>query len=89
MKLVAGLAARRRRGRFDPGVIEPAYQLHLGHSKRPRLRHGPPGTFHQDLGADHFRKTTPEAIAARLAAQINSLGFSCVITPAAVEPVSV
>ena len=47
------------------------------------------GTFCQDLGADHFRKTTPEAIAARLAAQITSLGFGCVITPAGVKTVSV
>lgn len=47
------------------------------------------GTFYQDLGADHFRKTTPEAIAARLAAQINRLGLNCIINPAAGEPVSV
>lgn len=47
------------------------------------------GTFYQDLGADYFRKTTPEAIAARLAAQITRLGFDCVVTPAAEEPVSV
>lgn len=47
------------------------------------------GTFYQDLGADHFRKTTPEATAARLAAQITKLGFACVVTPPAAEPVSV
>jgi len=47
------------------------------------------GTFYQDLGADHFRKTPPEAIAARLAAQIRRLGFNCVVNPPAAEPVSV
>ena len=47
------------------------------------------GTFYQDLGADHFRKTAPETIAARLAAQITRLGFTCVVTPAAKAQVSV
>lgn len=47
------------------------------------------GTFYQDLGADHFRKTTPEAIATRLAAHINRLGFNCVITTTNAGPVSV
>jgi transposase len=47
------------------------------------------GTFYQDLGADHFRKTAPETIAARLAAQITRLGFTCVVTPATAEEVSV
>ncbi len=47
------------------------------------------GTFYQDLGADHFRKTAPETIAARLAAQIIRLGFTCVVTPAPAEQVSV
>jgi transposase len=47
------------------------------------------GTFYQDLGADHFRKTAPETIAARLAAQITRLGFTCVITPTTAEEVSV
>ena len=40
------------------------------------------GTFYQDLGADHFRKTAPKALAAKLAAQITKLCFSCVVTPA-------
>jgi transposase len=47
------------------------------------------GTFYHDLGADHFRNTAPETIAARLAAQITRLGFACVVTPAAAKPVSV
>jgi hypothetical protein len=47
------------------------------------------GTFYQDLGADHFRKTAPETTAARLAAQIIRLGFTCVVTPAPAERVSV
>lgn len=47
------------------------------------------GTFYQDLGADHFRKAPPEATANRLAAQINRLGFTCVVTPHAADPVSV
>ena len=47
------------------------------------------GTFYQDLGADHFRKTAPETMAARLAAQITKLGFTCVLTPATAEEVSV
>ena len=47
------------------------------------------GTFYQDLGADHFRKTAPETMAARLAAQIAKLGFTCVISPADPEAVSI
>jgi len=39
------------------------------------------GTLYQDLGADHFRKASPEAHAQRLARQIAKLGFSCQITP--------
>jgi hypothetical protein len=39
------------------------------------------GTFYHDLGADHFRRTAPETAAARLAAQINKLGFACTIQP--------
>lgn len=39
------------------------------------------GTFYQDLGADHFRKSSPEAHAQRLARQIAKLGFTCEITP--------
>src|SRR5487761_1974165 len=35
------------------------------------------GTLYQDLGADHFRKSSPEAHAQRLARQIAKLGFSC------------
>jgi transposase len=39
------------------------------------------GTVYQDLGADHFRKSTPEAHAKRLARQIAKLGFTCQIAP--------
>jgi transposase len=52
----------------------------------PMLRDG---TFYQDLGANHLRKITPEASAARFALQISRLGCHCLITPAAVELVSV
>jgi len=47
------------------------------------------GTFYQDLGADHFRRTAPETAAARLAAQIIKPGFTCVGIPAQAEEVSV
>lgn len=46
------------------------------------------GTFYHDLGADHFRKSSPEAHAQRLARQIAKLGFACEITPIA-EVVSI
>jgi len=41
------------------------------------------GTFYQDLGADHFRRISPEVQANRLARQIAKLGFTCTISPAA------
>jgi len=47
------------------------------------------GTFYQDLGAEHFRRTSPETQANRLARQIAKLGFTCVLTPAAAGSVSV
>ena len=47
------------------------------------------GTFYQDLGADHFRRLSPESHARRLARQIAQLGFVCTITPATEEAVSV
>ena len=47
------------------------------------------GTFYQDLGADHFRRISPESHANRLARQIAQLGFVCTITPAIEEAVSV
>jgi transposase len=47
------------------------------------------GTFYQDLGADHFRRASPEAQANRLASQIEKLGFTCQLAPAQKEPVSV
>ena len=39
------------------------------------------GTLYQDLGTDHFHKSSPEAHAHRLARQIAKLGFSCQIAP--------
>ena len=47
------------------------------------------GTFYQDLGADHFRTTSSETQANRLARQIAKLGFTCTLTPAAGREVSV
>ncbi len=47
------------------------------------------GTFHQNLGADHFRRDSPDIQASRLARQIAKLGFSCVIAPKGTEAVSV
>jgi len=41
------------------------------------------GTSYQDLGADHFRRTTPENQAKRLARRIAKLGFTCTLTPIA------
>ena len=40
------------------------------------------GTFYQDLGPDHFRRTSPETHAKQLAQQIAKLGFTCTIAPA-------
>ena len=34
------------------------------------------GTFYQDLGADHSRRTAPKIVAEWLAAQVRKLGFS-------------
>ena len=39
------------------------------------------GTFYQDLGADHFRHTSPQAQADRLVRQIAKLGFTCTLAP--------
>ncbi len=47
------------------------------------------GTFYQDLGADHFRRTSPETQANRLVRQIAQLGFVCTITPVTEGAVSV
>lgn len=47
------------------------------------------GTFYQDLGADHFRHTSPEHRAHQLARQIAKLGFSCLLTPTTAGEVSV
>ena len=47
------------------------------------------GTFCQDLGADHFRRASPEVQAGRLARQIAKLGFTCTILPLAEREVSV
>jgi hypothetical protein len=37
------------------------------------------GTFYQDLGADHFRRISPEVQASRLARQIAKLGFTSIL----------
>jgi len=47
------------------------------------------GTFYQDLGHDHFRRTAPKVQANRLARQIAKLGFTCTLTPAQEREVSV
>ena len=47
------------------------------------------GTFYQDLGADHFRRASPEDQAIRLARQIAKLGFTCTLVPATAGEVSV
>jgi transposase len=43
------------------------------------------GTFYQDLGPDHFNRSTPETQANRLARQIAKLGFTCTIAPVEVS----
>lgn len=47
------------------------------------------GTFYQDLGADHFRRASPEDQANRLVRQIAKLGFTCTLAPAVGSVVSV
>jgi transposase len=47
------------------------------------------GTCYTDLGADHVRRSSPEAQANRLVRQIAKLGFTCTLTPVTAEPVSV
>jgi transposase len=47
------------------------------------------GTLYQDLGASHFNRTSAEIRASRLVRQIGKLGFSCTLTPAISESVSV
>ena len=47
------------------------------------------GTFYQDLGAEHFRRTSPETQANRLARQIARLGFTCTLARATEGSVSV
>ena len=54
-----------------------------------RLPHAQDGTVYPDLGPDHFRRTSPESHARRLARQIAQLGFVCTITPATEGAVSV
>jgi transposase len=46
------------------------------------------GTLYQDLGADHFRRASPEVQANRLVRQIAKLGFTCTLV-SATAPVSV
>ena len=47
------------------------------------------GTFYQDLGAQHFNRTSPETQAGRLARQIERLGFTCTLEPPPEQAVSV
>jgi transposase len=47
------------------------------------------GTLYQDLGADHFRRASPEVQATRLARQIAKLGFTCTLAPLQGDEVSV
>ncbi len=47
------------------------------------------GTLYQDLGTDHFRRTSPEAQANRLVRQIAKLGFTCTLAPLTRREVSV
>ena len=47
------------------------------------------GTFYQDLGAQHFNRTSPETQAGRLARQIERLGFTCTLGPPPEQAVSV
>jgi hypothetical protein len=47
------------------------------------------GAFYQDLGADHFRHTSPQAQADRLVRQIAKLGFTCTLAPTQGTVVSV
>jgi hypothetical protein len=41
------------------------------------------GTFHQDLGADHFDRRSTEVKAKRLVAQLTKLGFQVELQPLA------
>jgi transposase len=47
------------------------------------------GTLYHELGANHFRRTSPEDQAIRLARLIAKLGFTCTLQPASVSAVSV
>ena len=47
------------------------------------------GTLYQDLGADHFRRASPEVQATRLVRQIARLGFTCTLAPLQGDEVSV
>ena len=47
------------------------------------------GAFYQDLGPDHFRRTSPQAQADRLVRQIAKLGFTCTLAPTQGTVVSV
>jgi hypothetical protein len=44
------------------------------------------GTFYHDLGAEHFRRISPQAQANRLAKLIVKLGFTCTLAP--IQPIS-
>ena len=41
------------------------------------------GTFHQDLGTDHFQRRAKPAQTKRLVAKLQSLGYDLPITPLA------
>ena len=47
------------------------------------------GTLYQDLGVQHFNRTSPETQAKRLARQIERLGFTCTLEPPPEQAVSV
>ncbi len=47
------------------------------------------GTHYQDLGADLFRRASPESQANHLIRQIIKLGFTCTLVPDTVTEVSV
>ncbi|MBV9775470.1 MAG: IS110 family transposase [Acetobacteraceae bacterium] len=47
------------------------------------------GTLYQDLGANHFRRASPEVQATRLVRQIAKLGFTCTLAPLIGREVSV
>lgn len=74
---------RHRRGPKKAVCAVAASMLTAAHH---RLRDG---TLYQDLGPDHFHRTSPESRANHLARQIQKLGFACTVGPAQPEGVSI